>query len=109
LKPIERASPAGAFTIEEMTVDWESLDELLRVQDVEGLIAAGAPGDEYEPEIEELLARLEEIPPGTASQVKIVSIFEDVWRQKFSATEQMLDQRRPHFVEIADKLLEHYE
>ena len=92
-----------------MTVDWESLDELLRLQDIEGLIASGAPDDEYEPEIDDLLDRLEEIPAGMASQVAIVSIFEDVWRQKFSSTEQMLDQRRPHFVEIADKLLQYYE
>jgi hypothetical protein len=37
-----------------MNVDYNALDELFRLQDIEGLIALGVPDDEYEPEVEKI-------------------------------------------------------
>jgi hypothetical protein len=39
-----------------MKVDYESIEELFRVQDIEGLISSGAPDDEYQPEVERIFA-----------------------------------------------------
>jgi hypothetical protein len=92
-----------------MTVDEESMEELFATHDVEGLIAAGAPKDEYEPEMEELIDALAEIPVGMASKSKIVEILEGIWRNDFGATESHLELCRPKFESMADQLLEHYD
>ena len=92
-----------------MIVDEESMEELFTTTDLEGLIAGGAPADEYEPEMEQLIEALARIPAGEASQSKIVAILSDIWRNDFSATEERLDTLRPGFEGLANTLLEHYE
>ena len=92
-----------------MTVDEESVEELFTTHDIEGLIAAGAPADEYEPEMEQLIAALAEIPAGQASQSRIIDILNEIWRKDFTATEDRLGHLRPAFASLANTLLEHYE
>jgi hypothetical protein len=92
-----------------MTVDEESVEELFTTHDLEGLIAGGAPADEYEPEMEQLIASLAQIPTGQASQSKIVDLLNTIWRTDFSATEDRLEALRPGFESLANTLLEHYE
>ncbi|SFS14585.1 hypothetical protein SAMN05421771_2562 [Granulicella pectinivorans] len=92
-----------------MIVDEESVEELFTTHDLEGLIAEGAPADEYEPEMEQLIEALAQIPTGEASQSKIVAILTDIWRKDFSATEDHLEALRPGFEALADTLLEHYD
>jgi hypothetical protein len=92
-----------------MTVDQESIEELFTTTDLEGLIAAGAPADEYEPEIEQLIEALARIPTGEASQSKIVDLLNEIWRKDFAATEDRLESLRPGFESLANTLLEHYD
>ena len=92
-----------------MTPDDESLQELFTTIDPEGLIAGGAPADEYEPEMEQLTTALAEIPTGLASKSQIIDILSNIWRSDFQATEAHLDRCRSAFEQIADKLLEHYD
>ena len=91
-----------------MNVDFESLDELFRLSDLEGLIAAGAPQDEYQPEVELIALALDEIPTGEASKEQIVQIFSDVWKKMFSTSEPGLAARKQGFEEIAEKLLTYF-
>ena len=92
-----------------MIIDDESLQELFTTTDPEGLIAAGAPADEYEPEMEQLTATLAVIPSGETSRTKILDTLDDIWRRDFAATEERLAHCRPAFESIADQLLEHYD
>jgi hypothetical protein len=92
-----------------MIVDEESIEELFTTTDLEGLIADGAPADEYEPEMEQLIEALAQIPTGEASQSKIVDILTGIWRTDFSASEDRLEALRPGFESLANTLLEHYE
>jgi len=91
-----------------MIVDEESVEELFTTHDLEGLIADGAPADEYEPEMEQLIAALAQIPTGESSQSKIVAILANIWRTDFSSTEDRLKALRPGFESLANTLLEHY-
>ena len=91
-----------------MTVDQESVEELFTTHDIEGLIAAGAPADEYEPEMEQLIEALAAIPTGQATQSRIIAILDEIWRKDFSATEERLAHLRPAFESLANTLLEHY-
>ena len=92
-----------------MIVDEESVEELFTTTDLEGLIAGGAPADEYEPEMEQLIEALAQIPTGQATQSKIVAILTGIWRADFSATEEHLASLKTGFESFADTLLEHYE
>lgn len=92
-----------------MIVDAESGEELFTTHDLEGFIAGGAPADEYEPEMKQLIEALALIPPGEASQSKIIALLNDIWRKDFSATEDRLEALRPGFESLANTLLEHYE
>ena len=91
-----------------MTIDQESLQELFTTHDPEGLIAAGAPADEYEPEMEQLTAALAAIPPGHTTKAVILGHLTAIWREDFSATEAHLARCQPAFEAIADTLLQHY-
>ena len=88
-----------------MTVDLESIDELIRTQDIEGFLADGAPEDEYAPEIEVVFAQLRALPIQQASRERLIALLEAVWTKDFSLSESELETRRPGFEAIADKIL----
>ena len=91
-----------------MNVDYDSLDELFRMQDIEGLIASGAPDDEYEPEVERIFAALEALPRAEATVSRLVDIFCDVYRQMFGWSEEQMRRRCPDFEEIAEKVIKYF-
>jgi hypothetical protein len=91
-----------------MKVDFESIDELFRIQDIEGLISGGAPDDEYEPEVERIFTALEALPREQATLPALVGLFEGVWKQMFGATDEKIARRRPHFEEIAEKVIQYF-
>ena len=88
-----------------MNVDLESIDELIRTQDIEGYIAEGAPEDEYAPEIEEVFAQLRALPVEEASRERLLTLLESVWKKDFSLSASELETRRPGFEAIAGKIL----
>jgi hypothetical protein len=91
-----------------MNIDYESLDELFRIQDIEGLIASGAPDDEYEPEVERIFAALEALPRDEATVPKLVSIFDDVYKQMFGWSDDDMKRRYPDFEDIAEKVMKYF-
>jgi hypothetical protein len=92
-----------------MNVDYESIDELFRMYDVEGLISSGAPDDEYEPEVERIFAALEALPRERATTTTLIEMFEEVWKQMFSVTEEEeMAKRRPDFEQIAEKVMQYF-
>jgi len=87
-----------------MTVDLESIDELIRTQDIEGFIAEGAPEDEYAPEIEVVYAQLLALPIQQASRERLIALLEAVWAKAFSLSVTQLETRKPDFEAIAGKI-----
>ena len=63
--------------------DLDSLQELVRAADPEGLIAAGAPGDEYEPEGELLHRGLQPLSSAELTQDRILPILSPLWETSF--------------------------
>lgn len=88
-----------------MTVDYEAISELFRLHDIEGLISSGAPDDEYEPEVERIVAALENLPREQASVTAIADIFAGVWAQMFGLSEEEIRRRYFDFDEIAEKVM----
>ena len=50
------------MTVQAMNVDYDSLNEIFRMQDFLGLIAIGVPEEEYEEQVEDILVALEPLP-----------------------------------------------
>ena len=88
-----------------MNIDYGAIDELFRLHDVEGLISSGAPDDEYELEVQRIVAALEDLPREQASIPAIANIFETVWTQMFGGTVEQMRRRRFEFDEIAEKVM----
>ena len=88
-----------------MNVDYEATSELFRLHDIEGLISSGAPDDEYEPEVERIVAALENLSREQVSVAAISNIFAAVWTQMFGLSEDGIRRRRFDFDEIAEKVM----
>jgi hypothetical protein len=88
-----------------MTIDLDSVNDLVTEQDVEGFIADGAPADEYESEVEEVFAALLSLPAEEATQQRILAILEQTWKKNFSLSDDELKQRRPALEKIVERIL----
>jgi hypothetical protein len=88
-----------------MEVDYAAISELFRQHDVDGLISLGAPDDEYEPEVELIVAALDDLSREQASVTAIADIFAAVWTQMLGGSEERMQKRRPEFDEIAEKVM----
>jgi cell division ATPase FtsA len=91
-----------------MTRRLDLTNELLRREDIEGLLAMGAPDDEYEPEAEMIVNRAGEAesnsPSHKITRKEIEAIISAVWKEMFGLSEDQLGQRRPAFQSIAARL-----
>jgi hypothetical protein len=91
-----------------MNVDYDSLNEIFRMQDFLGLIAMGVPEEEYEEQVEDIFVALERLPREEATAARLVGIFEDVYRLKLKWPEEQMRRVRPDFEEIAQKVMNHF-
>jgi hypothetical protein len=91
-----------------MNVDYDSLNEIFRTQDFLDLIAVGAPENEYEREVEDILDALESLPREEATVSRLVSIFEDVYRLRFNWSDEQMRRVRPDFEDIAHKVMNYF-
>jgi hypothetical protein len=88
-----------------MTIDLDSVNDLVTEQDVEGFIADGAPADEYEGEVEEVFAALHALPSAEATPDRILAILEQTWTKNFKLSDEALQQRRPRLEKIVERIL----
>jgi hypothetical protein len=88
-----------------MTIDLDSVNDLVTEQDVEGFIADVAPADEYEGEVEEVFAALAALPAPEATEERILAILEQTWKKSFSLSDEALQQRRPALEKIVERIL----
>jgi hypothetical protein len=76
--------------------DLESIKELVRDADVEGLIAIhGAPSDEYDTEAEAFHAAIGHLPVKDITVANLLPILESIWRRNFIDDDVELALRRP--------------
>jgi hypothetical protein len=66
-------------------IDLESIQDIVRAADPEGLLAAGAPQDEYEPEEDELYAELEHLPPTEITEELVHQFLSAIWESAFDS------------------------
>ncbi|MEO6803846.1 MAG: hypothetical protein ABI197_11465 [Granulicella sp.] len=85
--------------------DLESVRELLRDADVEGLIAIhGAPADEYDTEAEAFYAAIAHLPSDQITVDTQLPILESIWHRNFVSDDAELNLRRPALQGIAEQM-----
>jgi cell division ATPase FtsA len=88
-----------------MTRRLDLTNELLRQEDIEGLLSMGAPDDEYGPEAEMIINRVGELesssPTHNVTREEIEAIMRTVWKEMFGLFEDQLQQRHGAFQSIA--------
>jgi cell division ATPase FtsA len=83
-------------------------NELLRHEDIEGLLSIGAPDNEYESEAEMIVDRVGEAesnaPSHRITKEEVEAIIRAVWKEMFGLSEDQLRQRHEAFQSIAARL-----
>ena len=64
-------------------IDLESIQDIVRAADPEGLLAGGAPQDEYEPEEDEIYAELEHLPATEITEELVHQFLTTIWEAAF--------------------------
>jgi hypothetical protein len=81
-----------------------SIKNILRAEDIEGLIQLGAPADEYDSEAEELEVMLSKLG-GTHTEEQIVKVLEDIWNESFGPfNAEEIGKRQDAFRRVARRL-----
>ncbi len=84
--------------------DLPSIQELVRTADPEGLIADGAPADEYDPEESALLDALHALQPAEILAANILPPLERIWQKNFSLSDAALQERLPKLLSLAKEI-----
>jgi hypothetical protein len=84
--------------------DLASLQELVRNADPEGLLADGAPADEYDPEENALFAALKGLPTADLLATTVLPLIEVIWQKNFSHSEDDLSAVRPKLLALAKEI-----
>jgi hypothetical protein len=85
--------------------DLESIQDLIRDADIEGLIEIhGAPADEYEPEGKQIFSAIRHLPTAELTVPKLLPIFEAIWRKSFIDDDAELALRRPALEGLAQQI-----
>jgi len=85
--------------------DRESIRQLVREADAEGLIANhAAPADEYDTEAEQVLIVIQHLPISQLTAAKLLPILEGIWRKNFTLDEPEATLRRPALERLAQQI-----
>jgi hypothetical protein len=85
--------------------DLESIRELVRDADVEGLIEIhGAPADEYDHEAESIHAAIGHLTTAQITVGNLMPSLETVWRKSFIDDDAELALRRPALLGLAQQI-----
>ena len=89
--------------------DLESIKELVRDADIEGLIEIhGAPADEYDTEAEELHAAIAHLSVSEITTDKLMPTLEAIWRKNFIDDDAELALRRPALQKLAESVARYF-
>ncbi len=77
---------------------------VLRQEDIEGLIALGAPEDEYDSEAAEIAEAVNKLDVTARTQSNIAAIIALVWAQMFNHSPNEMEMRTPALQRVAERL-----
>lgn len=78
-----------------MHIALSAIDTILVQEDIEGLIEAGAPSDEYQDEAAQIAVSLGMLEPENFSEENILAIVSLVWLKSFDLSEADMALRLP--------------
>ena len=81
-------------------------NQALAVEDIEGLISAGAPADEYQDEAAQLVAALDKIDHSLVTEDLIFALLSVIWSQYFELPEEELALRIPALLRVSQAILQ---
>ena len=84
--------------------DLDSIRDLVRAADPEGLIADGSPVDEYEPEEEAIFAGISHLATGETTSGNLLPIIEEVWHKSFAHDEGSAGSRKSALRSLAKQI-----
>ena len=88
-----------------MPISSLAVNSALQTEDVESLLALGAPNNEYVFEAEQITKALDVLGDGQLTTTNIVAIISLVWAKSFNCSALDIEQRMPAFQRIAQKLV----
>jgi len=88
-----------------MAISYIDVETNFRVEDIEGLIEMGAPGDEYNSEAKEIFEALKRFGKDQFTEDNIVVVISRVWKKMFDLDEDDISKRMPAFKKVALDLL----
>lgn len=80
------------------------IQNLLREEDIEGLIAVGAPADEYNAEAEIVFAALSGLEASKLSSEARLDLIIHVWQNAFNLSGSDIKQRLPNLTMLAKRI-----
>ena len=75
-------------------------------EDIEGLIAAGAPSDEYSSEASGLYEVLNNLPPEKVDNFFVEEVIFKLWEKNFDLSEEDLGLRMPSIKKVAAAIVD---
>lgn len=83
----------------------ETIESILRQEDIEGLLNLGAPQDEYSSEAADMATALGAIPE-SATEEQVSRIVMSVWEQAFGPfSDEDIEKRRPVLRRVVQNIL----
>lgn len=80
------------------------VENILREEDIEGLIQLGAPADEYDLEARAIAAAISRLG-GQATEEQVAQAVRDIWKEFFDLSTEDLEARGEAFRRVAHRLL----
>ena len=81
-----------------------NLITILREEDIEGLIALGAPQDEYIHEAEELFTLLSQTSQNYSDVADVYLAIVPIWQKSFNLSDADMTLRRPDLEKLATRI-----
>ncbi|MGH1455830.1 MAG: hypothetical protein ACRBDI_03525 [Alphaproteobacteria bacterium] len=88
-----------------MRISQEDLNLMIMQVDPEGLIAHGAPSDEYTMESRVFVKALSALSEGEITKENILLLLSEIWKESFRLDDDALQMRLPSLLTIVDSIM----
>ena len=90
-----------------MRIDEGVIHRIINDEDIEGLLAAGAPNDEYERETVLICARIRQLSGSEFTEDQVARIVTDAWNEMFGPFDDPEHRlREPAYRRVAQRILQ---
>jgi hypothetical protein len=89
-----------------MKIDESTVDEALRLEDIESLFQHGAPGDEYSHEARTIASEINLIGEGGLTEERLAEVIRAVWNRSFGPfSNDEIHARMSAFRQVAHRII----